>query len=195
VAIDPGEFGRVLRNLIVNAVEATPAGGRVELSWGPASAKEKTRSFPGHGQHIYRVSVIDNGMGIDQKKMEQIFEPFYTTKDSGTGLGLAVSLDIVERHGGVMQVDSRPGEGTAFHIYLAAGERRPCWREETACSEHCASCEVRDTPAGFCCWAATGESVWAEAHCWPEMCQRCAYFRKHNLQAHFQSKNRGQAIA
>jgi PAS domain S-box-containing protein len=195
VAVDPGEFGRVLRNLIVNAVEATPAGGNVEISWGPVGAKEKAKRFPTLRTDVYRITVGDTGVGIEPQKIERIFEPFYTTKESGTGLGLAVSLDIIERHGGVMQVDSTLGKGTAFHVYLVAGLRPPCWEQRTECGAHCAACEVRETPAGYCCWAATGESVWAEAHAWPEMCHRCRYFRKYNLQAHFQYRTRGQAIA
>ena len=69
-----------------------------------------------------RISVIDSGPGMDQAVLEHLFEPFFTTKDAGTGLGLISCKRIVASHGGVMRVDSKPGSGTRFDLYIPLDE-------------------------------------------------------------------------
>jgi two-component system NtrC family sensor kinase len=109
---DPYQLRQVLLNVVTNAVQAVDRGGRVEIriDGDPATVS---------------VSVIDNGPGIPAEYIERIFEPFFTTKGEGegTGLGLAVSRGIVEKLGGRIEVDSRPGEGCTFRIVLP--RRRP----------------------------------------------------------------------
>jgi two-component system sensor histidine kinase HydH len=95
----------VFYNLLVNAAQASPPRGAVTV---------KTR--PVNGQ--VEVSVIDRGVGIDPKHMENIFNPFFTTKTDGVGLGLAIVSKIVDEHGGHILVESRPGEGSVFLVYL-----------------------------------------------------------------------------
>jgi signal transduction histidine kinase len=185
VAVDVQALGRVIRNLLVNAVEATAPGGRVLICWGAVDESEKKERFSGFSATVVKITVRDDGAGIPADLVERIFEPFCTTKENGTGLGLAVALDVVENHGGVMTVDSTYGVETAFSIYLTAGPRSSCWEHETSCRQSCASCPVRETSLGFCCWAIKGEGIWAETHHWPHLCQRCVYFRRYNLQAHF----------
>jgi signal transduction histidine kinase len=96
---------RVFYNLILNAAQATQAGGAVTV---------KTRALPGFAE----VSVIDRGSGIDPKHMETIFNPFFTTKPSGVGLGLAIVSKIVDEHGGKITVESEPGKGSIFRVLL-----------------------------------------------------------------------------
>ena len=96
---------RVLYNLLVNAAQASPAGGSVTV---------KTREVEG----MIEVAVIDRGSGIPPKLIENIFNPFYTTKSSGVGLGLAIVSKIVDEHGGTISVESQPGEGSVFRVYL-----------------------------------------------------------------------------
>lgn len=99
---------RVMYNLLLNAVEATPPGGAVTV---------KTRPLEGGVE----VSVIDRGSGIDPNQIESIFNPFFTTKPAGVGLGLAIVSKIVDEHGGKVAAESEAGKGSVFRIYLPAG--------------------------------------------------------------------------
>lgn len=96
---------RVIYNLLVNAAQATPAGGAVTV---------KTRPVDGSVE----ISVIDRGAGIAPEDLESIFNPFFTTKKEGLGLGLAIVSRIVDLHGGKMAVESEAGKGSAFRVYL-----------------------------------------------------------------------------
>lgn len=96
---------RVFYNLLLNAAQASAEGGAITL---------KTR----RADTTAEVAVIDRGPGIDPKIMEQIFNPFFTTKSNGVGLGLAIVSKIVDEHGGRMTVESEPGKGSVFRVYL-----------------------------------------------------------------------------
>ncbi len=106
--IDPTAMKRVVLNLLTNAVEACPDGGRVRVIAAMDEANEQCR-----------ISVEDNGQGIPEDVREHLFEPLFTTKGSrGTGLGLALVKKAVEEHKGRVEVESEVGKGTAFHIYI-----------------------------------------------------------------------------
>jgi two-component system NtrC family sensor kinase len=105
VCSDPDGLRQVLQNLIGNAVAAAPDGGEIEVG----SRVEGGR---------LRLTVIDNGPGISEKDSEKIFEPLYTTKPDGLGLGLAISRTIVERLGGTLSARNAPGRGAAFTVEL-----------------------------------------------------------------------------
>jgi signal transduction histidine kinase len=98
---------RVFYNLILNAVQASPAGGMVSV---------KTRAA---GEDV-EITVIDRGVGIDPQQRDSIFNPFFTTKPEGVGLGLAIVSKIVDEHGGKITVESEPGKGSVFHVCLPA---------------------------------------------------------------------------
>ena len=100
---------RVFYNLLLNAAQATPPGGAVTV---------KTRAAGRHGR---RSAVIDRGSGIDPKHLETIFNPFFTTKPEGVGLGLAIVSKIVDEHGGKITVESEPGKGSVFRVLPADG--------------------------------------------------------------------------
>ncbi|MBI5714504.1 MAG: hypothetical protein HZC38_13955 [Chloroflexi bacterium] len=100
---------QVFLNLILNAGDAMPNGGRLTL---------KTSLSRDNKHHVAQVSFIDNGVGIAHESRAKLFEPFYTTKAQGTGLGLAVSYSIVEAHGGHIQVESVVGSGSTFTVQL-----------------------------------------------------------------------------
>jgi len=101
------QIAQVFLNLIVNAAEAMSEGGQLRIA---------SRANAGQVE----VTFADTGPGIAPEDLAHIFEPFYTTKDSGTGLGLAVSLSIVESHGGTLSVESTPGHGATFTVRLPA---------------------------------------------------------------------------
>jgi signal transduction histidine kinase len=105
----PGALGQVLLNLLKNAAQAVE---------GRRAAQIEVVAEPSNGS--VRVGVRDNGPGIDPAALPRIFEPFFTTRgpQGGTGLGLAICRDILQRHGGRIEVDNRPGEGVTFSVYL-----------------------------------------------------------------------------
>lgn len=131
--VDAELVGQALVNLMVNAVQATPAGGRVTVS---------TRR---EGEEV-RFRVRDTGKGIDPAALEEIFKPFFTTRHSGTGLGLSISREIVERHGGRIEAESRVGEGATFTLSVPVdGVARPA-ASEPAASEHLAGKAPQEPP-------------------------------------------------
>jgi signal transduction histidine kinase len=109
--VDPAQLRQALDNLVRNAVEATPEGGRVFL----AVRREG-------GGHV--IEVRDTGRGIEPDLLPRVFDLYFTTKADGTGVGLAVTQQIVTAHGGTIEVDSRPGAGTTMTVRLPAGEER-----------------------------------------------------------------------
>ncbi|MGE5560821.1 MAG: HD domain-containing phosphohydrolase [Chloroflexota bacterium] len=102
---DANQLKQVFINVITNAIQATPYGGRIVVDAG------------GDGNEAW-IKVSDSGEGIAPDRLKRIFEPFYTTKESGTGLGLTVCYSIVRAHGGRIDVESEPGKGTTFTIRL-----------------------------------------------------------------------------
>jgi len=122
---DKGQIGRVVQNLVINAVQAMPAGGVVEI------AARNVRLAPlempplHQGEYVHIV-VADRGSGIAPEHLERVFEPYFTTKRTGNGLGLATVYSIVRKHKGHIRVESNLGHGTTFHVYLpAAADSRP----------------------------------------------------------------------
>ena len=105
VRIDRQQIRAALLNLILNAQQAMPRGGRLEV---------RTRAT----QHGLALDLIDTGVGMDAKTLERIFEPFFSTKTGGSGLGLPTARKIIEAHGGRITVQSEPGRGTQFTIEL-----------------------------------------------------------------------------
>ena len=121
--IDGGQLQQILLNLVVNAREAMPLGGRLSVG---------TQHEPARGQDggWILLRVEDTGIGMDSATRERLFEPFFTTKESGTGLGLATVHSIVSRSGGTVGVRSAAGEGSTFELRFPA--YRPATVDETA---------------------------------------------------------------
>jgi len=116
VEADEGQFGQVIHNLILNAVQAMPKGGTVTIS------SRKTGSLPKESRFV-KITVADTGIGIPENILQKIFDPYFSTKTQGNGLGLATCYSIIKKHGGKIRVESIVGEGTRFFISLPASER------------------------------------------------------------------------
>ncbi|HYE31022.1 MAG TPA: ATP-binding protein [Methylomirabilota bacterium] len=110
VPLDPAQIKQALVNVVKNAMQATGRGGEITI---------QTGTMPDG----VSVLVKDTGAGMSPEQLKRIFEPFFTTKKKGTGLGLMIVQRIVRDHGGRIDIDSRPGEGTSFRIWLPALER------------------------------------------------------------------------
>lgn len=113
VNIEPELMEHVITNLLSNAAQASPAGAVVTVKTRLADTAEGRKA---------EIAVIDRGSGIDPKHLENIFNPFFTTKAAGVGLGLSIVSKIVDEHGGQITVESTPGEGSVFHVYLPVAE-------------------------------------------------------------------------
>jgi signal transduction histidine kinase/CheY-like chemotaxis protein len=116
---DRGQLEQIVMNLALNARDAMPAGGRLEIATERGAAPER-------GDFV-RLTVSDTGTGMDAETQAQIFEPFFTTKPEGkgTGLGLSTVFGIVRSNEGLITVDSTPGQGTTFTVILPASDELP----------------------------------------------------------------------
>jgi two-component system, NtrC family, sensor kinase len=122
VEADEGQLHQVVTNLVINAIHAMPDGGPVELT-----VRAVEQAPPAHVDSTSTrwivIDVRDHGVGMTDETRSRIFEPFFTTKEAGegTGLGLSVSWGIVREHGGWIDVESAPGAGSTFHVFLPQG--------------------------------------------------------------------------
>lgn len=120
VDIDRGQISQVVQNLIINARQAMPTGGIIEVTAANATAAEISSLGLPDDDRLVRLTIRDNGCGIPANILEKIFDPYFSTKQEGSGLGLAISHSIIKKHGGTIEVESTPGEGTLFSIFLPA---------------------------------------------------------------------------
>lgn len=126
VRMDPAQVEQVVMNLVINARDAMPSGGTVRIElWGD---ERPVQDAARPGGEFVRLSVSDTGHGIPRPDLERVFEPFYTTKPRGrgTGLGLSTVYSLVTRAGGTIMVESEPGVGTRFDVYLPRAELPTC---------------------------------------------------------------------
>ena len=135
VKVDVSQFEQVIVNLSVNARDAMPGGGKLTVRTANVTAEDVTRhAYKGMPAADYvRIDVADTGTGIPADIRDKIFEPFFSTKEvgKGTGLGLSTVYGIVKQTGGFIYVDSEPGQGTSFHIFLPRHHAEPEAEVET----------------------------------------------------------------
>ncbi len=123
VEIDEGQMSQVFHNLFINAQQAMPQGGviRVVSENIEVADDDMTSLLPGR---YVRIAIIDKGVGIPRAHLAKIFDPYFTTKHAGSGLGLATAYSIINRHGGVLTVESESGIGSTFTLCLPASAER-----------------------------------------------------------------------
>ncbi len=117
--VDTGQISQVINNLVLNAVQAMPEGGEVKIRAGNVEITSRSHLPLRKGCYI-KIVVEDTGCGIPEENLSRIFDPYFTTKENGSGLGLATSYSIITRHGGCITVQSTRGHGSIFAIYLPA---------------------------------------------------------------------------
>jgi len=109
IQADEDQVRQILMNVIINAIQAIPKKGEIKI---------KTEKTLLKGEPAIKLMIEDSGIGIPEKDFTQIFDPFFSTKDEGSGLGLSIVYKLVEAHQGEIKVESQEGEGTKFVIFL-----------------------------------------------------------------------------
>jgi PAS domain S-box-containing protein len=128
---DKGQIGQVVQNLVINAVQAMPDGGRIQIEMRNSEQPPALAASPdGPRRHVW-LRISDSGQGIPPEHLGRIFDPYFTTKQSGSGLGLATVYSIVRKHQGHIEVESEIGRGTTFRIWLPAA-RTPAASETSS---------------------------------------------------------------
>ena len=117
--VDESQIAQAIHNLIFNADQAMPEGGTISISGQNVSLGAERHISINPGKYV-KLSVRDRGTGIQPEHLQKIFDPYFTTKHKGSGLGMAVTHSIIEKHSGRITVFSKLGSGTTFHIYLPA---------------------------------------------------------------------------
>ena len=122
VHADDTQLVQVVNNILINAQQAMPRGGAIEIVAENVVEREHRWEYALHGEpgSYVRISISDTGMGIPPENLASIFDPYFTTKQTGSGLGLATSHSIIKNHGGFLSVDSTLGRGTTVHVHLPA---------------------------------------------------------------------------
>ncbi len=117
---DEGQIGQVVQNIVLNADQAMPGGGLVEITARNVDIPGENLPLSLQEGKYAEIAIRDSGIGIPEQYLPRIFDPYFTTKEKGSGLGLATSYSIVKNHGGLINVISKPGKGTTFFIYIPA---------------------------------------------------------------------------
>ena len=135
VEADPKQISQGISNIVINADQAMPEGGIIQVKAENLVLEEEQGLPVNLGKYI-RISIKDQGIGIAEKHLSKIFDPYFTTKSAGSGLGLATAYSIIKKHNGHISVDSSPGAGTTFHIYLPASDKAVPVIEEALLTGH-----------------------------------------------------------
>lgn len=122
--IDEGQISQVIQNVVKNADQAMPEGGTIIIQAENKTISDKDPLPLKEGKYVW-ITIKDQGGGIPKKYIAKIFDPYFSTKQEGSGLGLAASFSIIKKHDGYISAESESDEGTTFHIYLPASEKVP----------------------------------------------------------------------
>ncbi|MBU0483064.1 MAG: PAS domain S-box protein [Proteobacteria bacterium] len=117
--MDEGQIGQVISNLIINADHAMPTGGVIKISAENMTINPES-NLPLQDGNYVKITITDEGSGIKEENLPKIFDPYFTTKSTGSGLGLATSFSIMHKHQGLITVESKENIGTTFFLYLRA---------------------------------------------------------------------------
>jgi signal transduction histidine kinase len=121
VKVDEGQMNQVINNLIINADQSMAEGGILEIVIENLNAASENEMSLTKGRYV-KISISDRGVGIPEQHLHKIFDPYFTTKQKGSGLGLATVYSIIKKHDGYIGVESKLGVGTTFQVYIPASE-------------------------------------------------------------------------
>ena len=121
VEVDGGQISQVINNLIINADQAMPDGGIITVRAENIDLGDETLPPLQKGKYVH-IRITDQGIGIPEENLTKIFDPYFSTRQSGNGLGLTSVYSILSKHDGHVSVESTPGNGTTFHLYLPASQ-------------------------------------------------------------------------
>ncbi len=122
VEVDVGQISQVINNIVINADHAMPGGGIIRVAARNCTLKKETVLPLPPGRYV-KITIEDKGNGIPQENLTRVFDPYFTTKAKGSGLGLSTALSIIRKHSGHIEIQSEPGKGTRVHIYLPASDK------------------------------------------------------------------------
>jgi two-component system cell cycle sensor histidine kinase/response regulator CckA len=122
VEIDEGQMSQVIQNIVINADQAMPAGGTLNISARNTAIQRLGALLLPKGNYV-QIDIKDEGVGMSKQQLARLFEPYFTTKQKGSGLGLATAYSIIKNHGGHITAESTQNVGTTFHIYLPASSK------------------------------------------------------------------------
>ena len=131
--IDKGQFSQVIQNLVINADQAMPNGGTIEIKGENITISDcdpKVQKSIPEGDYV-KLSIKDQGIGISEENLQNIFDPYFTTKQKGSGLGLATTYSIIKNHDGRITVESQIGVGSTFILYLPVATKKSAPVQET----------------------------------------------------------------
>ncbi len=129
VEVDKGQMSQVIDNLVINSNQAMPEGGKIHIKAENIILKKENLLYLPEGKYV-KITLQDEGIGVPEEYLSRIFDPYFSTKQEGSGLGLATVYSIIQRHEGNITVQSKVGEGTTFFIYLPAIEEKISKGEE-----------------------------------------------------------------
>ena len=120
---DENQIGQVIDNIVINAKQAMPLGGTIVVCGENVSMAPGDSGAAPSGGSFVRISITDQGIGMPREILSRIFDPFFSTKETGHGLGLATVHSIVQRHDGWIDVESEPGKGSTFRVVIPASQK------------------------------------------------------------------------
>ncbi len=127
--VDAGQISQVINNIVINADAAMPNGGKISIS-ASNSVIKGAKAIPLPRGNYVNIIIQDNGIGISKKYLSKIFDPYFTTKQKGSGLGLTTSYSIIKNHGGYITVESEVSVGTTVRIYIPASRKPVTMKKE-----------------------------------------------------------------
>ena len=129
VKVDVGQISQVIQNISLNSIQAMPVGGVLTIQGRNKNVSNADNLPITTGQYV-KITISDTGIGIPEEVLGRIFEPYFTTKQTGSGLGLATCYSIMKQHGGFINVYSEAGKGTSFNIYIPVSEQKVATKKD-----------------------------------------------------------------